>query len=746
MRTNMHAVIGSRRSGGRVAALIAICALVLTSVVSGMSPARADVVGSQFPITSVDWQFLPATAYDSTHQHHLVVWLDQSDSPNVIMGQLRDAGGAAVGDSFPVIDPAARYAPPSVVYNPTTDEFLVTYNLYNQVFAQRIASDGSLLGALFPVSASSYSSVNLSQVAWSADAGTYLVVWDGYNASLSSVHQVFGRLVAGDGTVTGTSDFTISNTSDGASYPFQAALAYNSVDQEFLVVWTQAVSNVNTIFGQRVGTDGTEASSSDFQISYNAYGDAYRPRIAFDAVHDQYLVTFNNSSVAYDVASDGVREVFGQLVAADATLNGGTFQISNLATYDIAMGVLEPRVNGGAVGNDVAYNPVSNRFLVVFSESPTNWGNWYDNEVYGDYVTGSGELTGSRDFQISDMNSWRDLAAGALRPWVDFDSDTGQFMTVWMTQKSETVTGYDIWGSLVSGAETVRPAETDAPQTAVNLIDNGWNPIAPSTLGWFRRSVFVSVRAFDGLLGSGVAQIRCALDPDPVPTAFADLPDEQCTLGVVTTEGQHTVYAASVDNDGNTSAVVSKNVWIDLTAPTLAPSVTPSTLTVGQTGVSASANASDALSGVASSACGALDTSTVGQKTVICDAYDNAGNQASAGGSYNVAYKTTFASPADGSSYGPGKTVTVTVTLNDNSNALISAALSSAMAHYVTVGVDGTPFTMSSVEMTYNKHNRQFTSRVRIPRTAKAGDAVITVYTSYSGFTTSVTRTIHVVV
>jgi hypothetical protein len=68
------------------------------------------------------------------------------------------------------------------------------------------------------------------------------------------------------------------------------------------------------------------------------------------------------------------------------------------------------------------------------------------------------------------------------------------------------------------------------------------------------------------------------------------------------------------------------------------------------------------------------------------------------------------------------------------------------MAHYVTVGVDGTPFTMSSVEMTYNKHNRQFTSRVRIPRTAKAGDAVITVYTSYSGFTTSVTRTIHVVV
>ena len=56
----------------------------------------------------------------------------------------------------------------------------------------------------------------------------------------------------------------------------------------------------------------------------------------------------------------------------------------------------------------------------------------------------------------------------------------------------------------------------------------------------------------------------------------------------------------------------------------LAPSV-PSPLLRGHS-YSASANATDATSGVATSNCGALDTSTLGTRSTTCTAADNAGN------------------------------------------------------------------------------------------------------------------------
>ena len=61
----------------------------------------------------------------------------------------------------------------------------------------------------------------------------------------------------------------------------------------------------------------------------------------------------------------------------------------------------------------------------------------------------------------------------------------------------------------------------------------------------------------------------------------------------------------------------------------------PSPILRGQS-YSANPNAADALSGLASQSCGALDTSTTGSKSTTCSATDNAGNSRTVTLNYTV--------------------------------------------------------------------------------------------------------------
>jgi hypothetical protein len=91
------------------------------------------------------------------------------------------------------------------------------------------------------------------------------------------------------------------------------------------------------------------------------------------------------------------------------------------------------------------------------------------------------------------------------------------------------------------------------------------------------------------------------LDPATPPASFDAIPVGSSYSGsgaTVTTDGQHTLYAGSEDAAGNKETPHSVSFKIDGTPPTLAPTVTPSPISVNETGVTASANASDAISGV----------------------------------------------------------------------------------------------------------------------------------------------------
>jgi alpha-tubulin suppressor-like RCC1 family protein len=140
---------------------------------------------------------------------------------------------------------------------------------------------------------------------------------------------------------------------------------------------------------------------------------------------------------------------------------------------------------------------------------------------------------------------------------------------------------------------------------------------APNAAGWYRTDVTIAFTCSDAL--SGV--VAC-----PVEQVLS---------------GEGAAIASSVrtvtDAAGNSASSNTVTVKIDRTAPTLAPSVSPSPLLLNAV-ASAIANGGDALSGVAAQSCAVPATNAIGGRTTTCTVADQAGNTANGNAAYRIIY------------------------------------------------------------------------------------------------------------
>jgi alpha-tubulin suppressor-like RCC1 family protein len=119
-----------------------------------------------------------------------------------------------------------------------------------------------------------------------------------------------------------------------------------------------------------------------------------------------------------------------------------------------------------------------------------------------------------------------------------------------------------------------------------------------------------------------------------------------CGTSTLTTDALGAGYTCTATSAGGTNSG-SVTVKRDATAPVLVPAVTPSVILLNGSGTAA-ANASDALSGVATQNCTALVTSSVGSRSSTCTATDYAGNTAATAAPYSVIYGFVgFTTPVD---------------------------------------------------------------------------------------------------
>src|SRR3989304_5491550 len=148
------------------------------------------------------------------------------------------------------------------------------------------------------------------------------------------------------GVDVGANDFRISdmgpdgNTSFGA---FNPAVAYNRVNNEYLVVWqgdddtAPLVDNELEIFGQRIdAAPGAQLGTNDFGIRHmGPNGDtsfvAVGPAVAYNRVNNQYLVVWHGDDNTAPLVA-GEFEIFGQRIdaATGAELGGNDFRVSDM--------------------------------------------------------------------------------------------------------------------------------------------------------------------------------------------------------------------------------------------------------------------------------------------------------------------------------------------------------------------------------------------------------------------------------
>ena len=258
----------------------------------------------------------------------------------------------------------------------------------------------------------------------------------------------------------GSNDYRISDMGpDGDTHydAFDAAVAYNSIENEYLVVWSAdnpedgCVDNELEIFGQLLyGNTGSQAGYNDVRISYvggsgNASYDATHPAVAFNSVYNQYLVVWSADNPE-DGCVDDELEIWGQVLDEDLDgLYGGDFRISfNGGSGDSAYNADYPAV---------VYNPDADEYLVVWEADDTVQGMVNEEyEIFAQRVYSTGILVGS-NLRMSDMGGSGDLAYDAHQPDVAYNSRDFEYLAVWSGDDNSgglVDDEYEIYGQMIT--------------------------------------------------------------------------------------------------------------------------------------------------------------------------------------------------------------------------------------------------------------------------------------------------------
>jgi hypothetical protein len=361
-QNNEHLVVWQSKESA--SANWTICGVVLDT---GSVPDNRDFC----TVASADQQF-PALAYNSNNCQHLVVWQDARESiyPGWdIYGQLVLCTPELIGDAFGFFKPPGRAKDqlhPAVAYNSTDDEYLVVWEdslchswpyTVDDIYGWRVDSEGNLIGDVIPISIAtdceSDESVQQSPaVAYNSQDNQYLVVWeDDRNGNW----DIYGQVISTTGMLFG-GNFPIIEIQGNQQSP---DLAYNSQNNLYLVVWQDNRYGNWDIYGRRVLPTGR--LHGDFRISFSA-GSEQIPAMAYNSQDNEYLVVWQDMR-------NGDEDIYGQRVGSDDSLLDDECPISTVANDQEFP--------------DVTYNSQNNEYLAVWQDERNGEDN---DDIYGQRV------------------------------------------------------------------------------------------------------------------------------------------------------------------------------------------------------------------------------------------------------------------------------------------------------------------------------------------------------------------------
>ncbi len=200
---------------------------------------------------------------------------------------------------------------------------------------------------------------------------------------------------------------------------YSPAIAYNSLHNQYMVVWeNEWPGDYHDLYGQRISSTGQLLSW--FAISTNTKSQM-QPSVAYDPVHDRYLVTY-----IYDVVGNGSDwDVYGRFIP----WNGPDPALIDFVICNWTSGQWHPKV---------VYGLAQNEFLAVWMNDPGSEATYISGRRI--FADGSGFPPGD-GFTISSGAENRDF------PSVAYNLARNEYLVTWDIVNASL----DIYGLRLSG-------------------------------------------------------------------------------------------------------------------------------------------------------------------------------------------------------------------------------------------------------------------------------------------------------
>ena len=222
-----------------------------------------------------------------------------------------------------------REEQPSITYNSQRNHYLVVWSNNrpgnDDIRAQKVAVDGSLIGGPFYISGGPDHDRWKPDVTYDRVQDQYLVVWEDYNnKSPATGYSICARRVSGTGLVLDSNDIFITGPGSNLYTPSEPAVAFSDAFNRYLVVWHEVFhpTGSHTIYSQVVRPNGTlDGTPQPISTSIKIHS---APDVAYNPREDRYMVAwqeYNSGTNVYDVK--------GHQVVGNGNLYGSTITYDN---------------------------------------------------------------------------------------------------------------------------------------------------------------------------------------------------------------------------------------------------------------------------------------------------------------------------------------------------------------------------------------------------------------------------------
>jgi hypothetical protein len=235
----------------------------------------------------------PAVAYNTLHGEYLVVWHNYRGVTTDIYARRVGSDGTLRSWFCVVTAEGERYTNPAVAYSPVQDEYLIVY-LYESsttdydIKAKRVRWDGGLIGAEFNIK-DDVDKQWLTSVAYNSADDEYLVVYNNWWAG--GLRDIAAQRVrASDGALLSWRNIATGAGGDGKSR-FFPDVAYQESRNEYLIAYSYEYSPTDWDIYARVASANLGTLGAELHIADDT---DFQDHAALAAGPDEYLAVWDD--------------------------------------------------------------------------------------------------------------------------------------------------------------------------------------------------------------------------------------------------------------------------------------------------------------------------------------------------------------------------------------------------------------------------------------------------------------------